>query len=174
MSGHDQRTLQISKLEVDLANQQAKYETWLVENNDKIGQQAYEDYVEQFRIWQTDMMAKLNELRTSIKRQPVVNTPTLGKSLDEQVADAVKDVSLNDFMKVLMTLVKKDPSLLERLNQVIWIFKCHFLVLEHQKRDSRNRTDDSNRLFHSSPSDYSPDSNVSSSHKSPDSSSYPL
>lgn len=136
MSGHDGRAREISKNEVLLANERAKFDAWLEQNAGMEGQKEYQDYVSNFRTWEKNIEQRQRELRDSIARQPVVETPTLpGQSLDEQVAEAVKNISINDFLTALLSLAKDNPSFVPKLEQV----RCLTLFSHSRSRLSSGR-----------------------------------
>ncbi|CAD5218684.1 unnamed protein product [Bursaphelenchus okinawaensis] len=120
MSGHDDRALSISKHEIELANQRPKFEAWLVENASQAGQPEYEEYVNRFRQWEAGLIQQLAELRNSISRQPIIDTPTLPQqSLDEQIADLVKDIKMKDFIAGLMALTRNDSTFVAKLTKIV-------------------------------------------------------
>lgn len=110
---------QIARVEREYAKNKAEFEKWKKDNEHLKGRESHTQYIESFKQWEITMLGVLQELRTSMARQPLAPEPMLPTvDLDTQLNEALRKVTQADFMAAVFAMAQKDPTFLPMVFQV--------------------------------------------------------
>lgn len=117
--GDNRKGQVIATVERNYAKHKAEFEAWKKENEHLKGKDSYREYVEKFVQWEKGVLQQLQELRSSVARQPLQPEPMLPMvDLDTQLNEALRKVSQAEFMTAVFAMAQKDPTFLPMVFQV--------------------------------------------------------
>ncbi|KAI6214189.1 hypothetical protein M3Y94_00238800 [Aphelenchoides besseyi] len=110
----------ISKLEVEYGNSKLRFDEW-IKNNEAMSQtDEYVNYVKDFRTWESEMLARIQEERNAMTRRPIGEVPMLPtQNVDEQLNQIMQNIPMNKFICALLEWIEQDHSIFDHLSNVV-------------------------------------------------------
>ncbi|KAL7077588.1 hypothetical protein ACQ4LE_002980 [Meloidogyne hapla] len=119
MSDEIQKAIQL--LENEYKVRKEAFDKWREDHAALSDHEEFGIYVDQFRSWERTVLENMNKLKTALNQSKSIAKPSELPTvdLDTQLENALKEVTLPQFVLAFMTMAQKDPSFLKKAFEVV-------------------------------------------------------
>lgn len=110
---------ELSRRKIEHENNKAKFDKWIKENQILADTKEYDEYVQNFRAWEQNILEAIEQIQSSITRRPVEQAPQLPtQDLDGQLHTMLDNIPITKFTSALVKLCNQDHSIFNLLTEV--------------------------------------------------------
>ncbi|KAF7637477.1 hypothetical protein Mgra_00002996 [Meloidogyne graminicola] len=119
MADEIQKAIQL--LEKEYKAKKEAFDKWREENAALSEHEQFIVYVDQFRTWERTVLENLNKLKAALESRKLIAKPAELPTvdLDTQLENALREVTLPEFVLAFMSMAHKDPSFLKKAFEVV-------------------------------------------------------